>query len=171
MLRTIAAFAVLIAALFLERALIVPQWHCDIQMRTIRARTDEIERHGDSLGVYPAARENVRRLTSCLNVERDNVEAWMLLAANFLALDKKLEAAAAYREALKYDRRPELFFSLGLVELDLGQRDAAIKDLTTAATFNPNVTDAIVYDDVRQIVFNRVHDRQKQILARTGVSR
>ena len=47
------------------------------------------------------------------------------------------EAIDIYTRALRVDQRPEIYFDRGLARQRLGETDAAVADMATAARFNP----------------------------------
>lgn len=162
----IATAALLIAAYSVDRSVIAP-WRCSLEKARIKSRTEQIEQSTDSLARL-LARQNIDRLRLCIDLAPDDIESLMLLAANLMFLGRNADAADAYRAALRYDHRPELYLSLGLLELEINEDRLALRDLTAACTFNPNLIDEIADPAVRQAVAAAVYGRQKQILMRAG---
>jgi tetratricopeptide (TPR) repeat protein len=58
-------------------------------------------------------------------------------------------AVAAYQRALTIDRRPEIYLSLGIAQLDALDRRGAIESLVRAVAFDPARLGDIRYEDVR----------------------
>ncbi len=102
------------------------------------------------------ARKSVEQLSPCLAATPDDIDCYMLLAANYGIMEKNADAARMYRAALQYDRRPEIYLDLGLTLLNLSQREAAVNSLVSAVIFNPGLINEIPYFEVRNEVETRV---------------
>jgi tetratricopeptide (TPR) repeat protein len=106
---------------------------------------------GDPLHVAPIARANLVTLADCLQRRPGDVDFLMMRAANDRLLGNYADARSTYQEALRYDRRPELYYELGSVELQLGHRDEALETLyqavlfsrTYLASLSPDVVEAL----------------------------
>jgi tetratricopeptide (TPR) repeat protein len=83
------------------------------------------------------ARDNLRDLDHIASARRLEVSWYMLYAANCTLMDRWRDALDTYTRALGIDRRPEIYFNRGLAHLHLGESDAAVADMATAARFNP----------------------------------
>jgi tetratricopeptide (TPR) repeat protein len=59
-------------------------------------------------------------------------------------------AIAEYERALRIDRRPELYFRLGMARLAALERSAAIDSFTRACAFDPTMLADIPYEDIRR---------------------
>lgn len=68
-------------------------------------------------------------------------------------------AIADYRRALAIDHRPELYFNLGLAQLDALDREGAIDSLVTACAFDPARLAEIPYDEIRDETRRRIRAR------------
>lgn len=79
------------------------------------------------------AREAAQRVVACIEHARTDVNLYMLAAANYRALGRFDEALAMYRAALRYDRRPELYFNIGETYLAMGNAEEANRFLVAAA--------------------------------------
>ena len=71
------------------------------------------------------------------------------------ALGDDRAAIAAYQRALTIERRPELYFALGMAQLRALDRAAAIESLARACAFDPAWLAEIPYPDVREEVRTR----------------
>jgi hypothetical protein len=104
------------------------------------------------------AQANIEECRRCLRYDRGNVRFLMVLAANQQALRRYDAAMVTYQEALKYDKRPELYLQLGLVEAQLGLVDLARAHIAAAARFKGEflyaVTDGYLRDQVAGIISN-----------------
>jgi tetratricopeptide (TPR) repeat protein len=98
-----------------------------------------------------AARTTIEETTRCLQHAPASIGHYMLRAAALRMLGRYPEAAMDYRRALRIDRRAELYFNLGLTELDAGRTEQAADALTTAVfLFYPYV------DEIPQPMQDRV---------------
>jgi O-antigen ligase/predicted negative regulator of RcsB-dependent stress response len=128
---------VLIGAAFLIGRSALQPWQCNLTEKQIQARTSlTYDSVADPVQASRNAHENLAALEPCMDAAPNDVALYMLAAANQRLLGRDADAAAMYRRALQYDRRPELYYNLGVVELQLHQRDAAIADLLTAVSFS-----------------------------------
>jgi tetratricopeptide (TPR) repeat protein len=111
----------------------------------------------DTIKLDEAGRRNFRALAQLeqqalrlLEGCPENVPLIAIAAANAQLRGANERASALYREAMKYDHRPELYLQLGLVEGRMGNRSEALKYLVAAARFDPSVVRAI--DDPQLLV-------------------
>jgi O-antigen ligase len=127
---------VIVAAFMINRIALRP-WQCNVAEKEIQTRTSlTYDSVSDPIVASRNAHENLAALEPCLDAAPNDVALYMLAAANDRLIGRDADAATMYRRALHYDRRPELYYNLGVVELQLHQRDAAIADLLTAASFS-----------------------------------
>ena len=68
-------------------------------------------------------------------------------------------AIGDYRRALAIDHRPELYFNLGLAQLDALDRAGAIDSLVAACAFDPARLADIPYDEIRAETKRRLVER------------
>ncbi len=128
---------VVIGAAFLISRIALKPWQCNLTEKEIQARTSlTYDSVADPIQTSRNAHENLAALEPCLDVAPHDIALYMLAAANQRLIGRDADAATMYRRALQYDRRPELYYNLGVVELQLHQRDAAIADLLTAVSFS-----------------------------------
>jgi tetratricopeptide (TPR) repeat protein len=78
------------------------------------------------------ARQTIDETSRCLHHAPTNIGLYMIRAAALRMLGRYDEASMDYRRALRLDRRAELYFNLGLTELDAGREEKAADALTTA---------------------------------------
>lgn len=103
-----------------------------------------------------AARQNVDALWPCRGATCRDVGIDMLLAANYHILGQEDEAIRCYRDALRLDQRPEIYFNLAVSELASGDRNAAREDLVRAALFNRWILASIEDGVLRREVMTRL---------------
>jgi len=128
---------VVIGAAFLISRIALQPWQCNLTEEEIRTRTSlTYDSVTDPVQTSRNAHQNLAALETCLDVAPHDIALYMLAAANQRLIGRDADAATMYRRALQYDRRPELYYNLGVVELQLHQRDEAIADLLTAVSFS-----------------------------------
>ena len=88
-------------------------------------------------------RENLHDLNRVAPDRRLAPSWYMLYGGNLELVDRWREATDVYTRALAIDHRPEIYFNRGLGLLRLGQLDASIADMATAARFNPLLLEQI----------------------------
>ncbi|HMC22643.1 MAG TPA: hypothetical protein VKL19_12400, partial [Thermoanaerobaculia bacterium] len=95
------------------------------------------------------ARRVNAELIPCIEHCPAAVNAYMIAAANYAVLHRIPEAIVMYERALRYDRRPEIYFELGMAYLEVGQRDRAISALLVWRLFYARDTGVIFDPSVR----------------------
>jgi hypothetical protein len=145
-------------------------WHCNSVVASVAHSTNTAVAQKDTWEGRRLAEANARAIRECIDYSEDDVNARMLLALN-LRIAGALEAAAAqYQEALRWDRRPELYLELGNTQLALGKRDAAIENLAQAVAFSPALFNDIEDAEARIEIERRIGNRLAGIgnLVRNG---
>ena len=137
MIVLVRAAAVLVASLGIYRMAVVPLRSNlvlrEVELRTLTALTLDVQ-HAAVL-----ARTNLEELQRAAAGSQLDPSWYLLRGVNLEILERWQEAADAYTQALRIDDRPEIYVNRGLVMMRVGRMDAAIRDLATAARFDPNV--------------------------------
>ncbi|HEX8252181.1 MAG TPA: hypothetical protein VF846_03450 [Thermoanaerobaculia bacterium] len=135
--KVLAALVILtVAALAIRRHCYVPV-RCTIIAAEVERRTSRLSK-GASYDIAAGTRENLIRLQPCIDAVPWNVVYRDLAAANYQLREDHASMRAQYEAALRYDRRPELHFRLGLALLALGETEAADKHLYTGGVVWPD---------------------------------
>jgi len=154
-LRVVASLAVMIAAVAGSYRFCYLRHRCNLWgARADRTLTNLLS-NADQVSARIAARQIDEEMFHCIECWRTNVPSYMARAAALRMLDRLDEAAIAYRLALRYDRRAELYLNLGLTELDAGREEQAVDALTTAVLLQFSYVDTIpepMQTRVRKIV-------------------
>lgn len=146
----LALSAVLAAAAFAAiRDISYTPVRCNDVLMNVGDQTATMLTWTDQVMVTVTARENLARLEPCRRKLPWNVNLHMLIAANYAARDMHEEAVNEYREALRYDRRPEIYLSLGTELVKTGRVDEAIEPLTIAYTINKDSIYEITTQDIQ----------------------
>jgi tetratricopeptide (TPR) repeat protein len=140
MLRLSARVAAVIAALVALQFLCVVPYRGNLELRAISERSALAQSSEAATGAV-MARQNLDDLDRVAAARRLDPAWYMLYAANCSLLGRLPAAVDAYTRALAIDDRPELYINRGELLLRLGRTDAAIRDLVTAARFDPAVVE------------------------------
>jgi tetratricopeptide (TPR) repeat protein len=114
------------------------------------------------------ARRNLEQLQPCFAAPCRNVPLLFLAAVNYRTTGRNEVALSLYQEALRYDRRPEIYANIADTYAVLGNREAAYENYLTAAMFHVQWIRAI--DDgelrvrVREAVLARYPEDESQII-------
>ncbi|HKS22571.1 MAG TPA: hypothetical protein VJZ76_07225 [Thermoanaerobaculia bacterium] len=133
--------AVAVAAFAINRLCIRPYRgaavEVEVQQRSAVAESSDHQR------AVIIVRDNLRDLDRVAPGRRLAVSWYMLYGFNLAIVDRWDDATDVYTRALAIDHRPEIYFNRGLGRLHLGQIDAGVADMATAARFNPYLLDQI----------------------------
>ena len=150
-LRVIASIAIGAAAVWSVYRLCYLRYACNLTEARAQARLTRLLAVSDQATARIVARQSIEEMTPCVECAPANVTPYMIRAAALRMLGRPAEAAMDYRRALHVDRRAELYFNLGLTELDAGREEQAADALTTAVfIFYPYI------DDIPQPMQERV---------------
>jgi tetratricopeptide (TPR) repeat protein len=133
----IRVVALAIGALTMERGCVLP-FLCNRQIRVIQRRTEAAMDY-PAVRAAVVARENIERMNRVIGGCSTDVNAQLLFAANAKLIGDTRGQFEHLDAALEIDQRPELYYDRGMASLALGRIDAAVKDLATAARFNPTL--------------------------------
>lgn len=155
----IAGLLLLVAATAyaLHRWTIVP-WRCSLAASRASAALQDVDAANDYVKLR-VARSVIASLAGCERVSPPNVQIDYTRAEALALLGDHRAAIAGYQRALTIDRRPEIYFDLGMSHLQLLDRQAAVDDLAHAVAFDPARLDEISAGDLRSEVETRVRER------------
>jgi tetratricopeptide (TPR) repeat protein len=128
----VRAAALAAAALGIDRLCIEPHRAAMVEAAVERRST-----------AAESAGENLRDLDRIASARRLAPSWYLLYGGNCMMMERWPEAIDVYTRALRIDQRPEIYFDRGLARLRLGETDAAVADIATAARFNPLILDQI----------------------------
>ncbi|HXI14014.1 MAG TPA: hypothetical protein VNM92_15420 [Thermoanaerobaculia bacterium] len=118
-------------------------YRCSVLAKEVRSETLHALEIADTPSGKLLARSNLERLSVCSGASLLQGDHYMIVAVNRRILGRFDEAIEGYELALGRDRRPEIYFQIGLTELERGNRDAALRNLTLAASFSRSYLDSI----------------------------
>jgi tetratricopeptide (TPR) repeat protein len=128
--------------------LVVAPYRCNIAKPRIQRTTMQVF-DSSSFAREPTARANIALLRGFLETRRSDVDLYMLLAANERILARNEDAIATYTRALAFDKRPEIYYNIGMLHLGNGRRGEAITNLYQAVLFDRTFMDDVPYEDVK----------------------
>ncbi len=149
----ISVAVVLSAVVAIRRVSYLPA-ECNSTIAVTVARLDRMSRQANDTQMI-GARENIDRLAPCRTGMPWNVETRVLTATNYAILGNDEEALRIYKDALRVDRRSEIYYNVGVELLKLGRVDEAMEPLTIGCLFDTTRLAALP-DDVRQRVIDRM---------------
>jgi len=164
MRRNALALAVaVLAGLALHRLVVVP-WRCNLLERRVSISTEKAWPLRGSHEAREIAERNLSLLGDCPRLCRTNVNLALLEATSFRLLNRDSVAASLLENALRYERRPELYFSLGMTQLDVGSREAALQNFIRAGTFaGTSGFDEIPDPDIQARAYAAVARHQREL--------
>lgn len=99
-----------------------------------------------------SARENVDAVLRSIRACPREPNFYMIAAANYRILRRHDEAASMYEATLLLERRPEIYFQLGLTRVEMGMNIEAVENFTRACRFVPTLIEQVpahLREDVR----------------------
>ena len=153
-LKAIAVAAVWVFAIWMIYTTCAVPLRCNaIEDQVERSMLATADASADPLILNVRARNNLARLRPCLE-GCSSVNRMMLAAYDLRILHRYADALSLYEQAMRIDRRSELYLNLGLTEIEAGRPDAGVEHLFTACVYNPDLINEVsAYHDV---VKNRV---------------
>lgn len=149
---TLVALVAAVAAFGLWRTVFLP-FECNIEQSAVRATITEANRRGEAFESAMTMRHHIATVTHCLELDPTNVELWMEKAALARLVDDDETAVSAYRSALRYDHRPEIYWNIGTVEFHEKHRREAIEAWAHACILNAFLLHALrEYGTVDEVV-------------------
>src|SRR5947209_6842035 len=132
----LAALAVIAGAAWITLRFAYDPFIAEGKKLQLKNRTEQVLAMGDPYRAAPIAREDLAKIGEYLPKRPGDVDYLMMRGANDRVLGNYEEARASYQEALRYDRRPELYSELGVTELQMGRRAEALDALFQAVLFS-----------------------------------
>ena len=108
---------------------------------------------------YQTARQIREDLHDCECVSPPDPSIPMTLGAAAEAVDDPRTAIMEYQRALQLDRRPEIYFHLGLAQQETLNHSAALENIIRACAFDPVRLKDIPYDEMRKETAQRLRER------------
>ncbi|HEX8617345.1 MAG TPA: hypothetical protein VF911_07155 [Thermoanaerobaculia bacterium] len=152
LMRALGLLAVAAAAAVALHRDVYQQYRVNAEYPKLLADTLWAQAHLDSLETSSIARGTLERARELREKSYGDVRLDLIAAANCGILERFDEGIGYCTEALRRDRRPEIFFTRGELQMQAGRRDLAIADFVAAAEFTPIYLDELTDSSVRQEV-------------------
>lgn len=151
---------------------VVPS-RCNIEEKRLQVRTSELISLQQSGTLYLSERAAslAARARRHLQACPSNLNLYLIAAANETVAGRNEAALDLYQRALEIDRRPEIYFNIGLTMLDLGLQHDAVRILGRAGMFAPQFITEIPDPIIRAEAYAIVHRREVSIQRRTHQNR
>ena len=167
-----AILAILISSAFLLGAYRIawPEYRCNLMLSRIKSVMEHQDNRSDFRTITMARRNLELLIQDCAKCRTQRVDYLLMKGNNEVLLHQHTGALATYRQALQFDRRPEIYLNIGLTEIDRGNYPGGLDNLITACAFNfamntdlpePAKTDVAtrVNGDRQQIIDNLKRNR------------
>lgn len=159
LIRFVTAAAIAAVAIAAVWRLAWMPWRCSAEHRELQYATNRLDaQNGDVLRRQALA--NAAAAQRCALVEQTNVGLYVLAAENYRLAEDWPDAIEMLTTALRYDRRPELYYGVGVIRLSMGQVKESEAPLVQAGLFDPYTTANIPASDVRDRVMTEVGQRR-----------
>lgn len=155
----IVAIAVALSVVPFWFLAVVP-WGCNVTTKEMEAAMTEALRGNPQARAYLVA--NTGKAERCRKHVRHDQSLNVAVASAYSLTGRSAEALAVYEDALRYDRRPEIYFNIGGIYLKTGYSEKAFDNFLTAARFNPGLADRISGDTMKSRVKYELAQRQKK---------
>jgi tetratricopeptide (TPR) repeat protein len=139
--RVAIAAVIVLSALAIHRLVWVPL-RCDIEARALEERTVDALSRTDGTKMI-LARETLERAGKASEQCGEDLHLYMIRGASLRILRRSEEAEAMFREALRIDRRPEIYLQLGLAQVESGKDTEAVESFRTAVEFQPIIMEQV----------------------------
>ena len=134
-LRTIALVAIAALSLFALQRWCVEPFACNRVKGRVEPEIVAIAALPDNIELTIRARAMGEQIRRCLDHAPHDVDLHMEAAAVDQILHRPNDAITEYAEALQYDRRPELYLNLGLMQYQMGDKQGATQTLAHSLAF------------------------------------
>ena len=150
-LRVVASLAIAAVAASAIVRLCWQPWLCNQEEGRVEKWILKNVDSAATISVRIAARGQLERIDGCIRADPTIVNRYMLKAALLRMLNRPAEAAETYRDALRIDRRPELWLGLGETQLQTQQIEPAIENLMNATLLSIHLI-----SDIPEPYFSRI---------------
>ena len=138
--RTIAATTILVSACLLIYALSIQPYRANILKERVEHEFEALRRASmrqpPSFEPLRTARARVAEIRDALRYSPTDVDLHLELAAHQRLLTKLDAQIATYNRVLSFHRRPEIFQTLALAELETGRLETAVEQFSHAVAFD-----------------------------------
>jgi hypothetical protein len=112
------------------------EYQCNLTLSRIKSVMEHQDNRSDFRTMTMARRNLELLIQDCAKCRTQRVDYLLMKGNNEVLVHQYTGALATYRQALQFDRRPEIYLNIGLTELDRGNYAEGVRNLTTACGFN-----------------------------------
>ena len=159
MRRVLAGILAAAAAVGIWTFSIVP-YRCNLAKKRIIRLSAAALAETDATRAAKNAARNLALTQECRRRLPRDIDFIILAAANRRILGDFEGAIGDYRTAVQVEERPELYFELGITQLEAGDRAGAVDSFTRAVLFRPQHIADVTDPEVRAAVVARVFDKR-----------
>lgn len=164
-MKSLRILAVTVAGLLASWGIYRLAWipfRCNLDLQQALLQTEYAARSSDGYNATVAARANLGILLPCAQLCPWDVRARFIAAWNLRILGRHGHAIELYEQALKYDRRPEIYVELGNAQMEAGHEEAAFRSLLQAGRFDRFSLTRVDRADVRARVETTLESESKR---------
>jgi tetratricopeptide (TPR) repeat protein len=160
-----ATLSVAVALVIWQR--ILPRYECSAQKKKAELWLESASEAGSFDRRISVARGVIPRLMHCVENDPSDYEALFLLGVARYEAGQREAAMQAFSVALALNERPEIYTSLGIMQLETGQATAARENLLRAASFNIAFSGEVEASLAAEL-YAEVEKRRERLRARIG---
>lgn len=154
-IKLVVVLAVVAVFSFAIADLVVEPLQCNVDKKRIQSEARQMFSMGVGPAVAQRAHDNIRILRFCAERDPRDVDVYMTIAAEERVLGRFSDAELMYEQALRYDRRPEIYFNLGMVQLAQDHPEA-VASFVRASSFDLNLVNHIPQPAIADAVVSAV---------------
>lgn len=139
--KILSAVALIAGGVTIHHVVVIP-WRCNLEEQRLQDATiAAMNQRGGRAAV--TARENLGAVMEAIADCPRGPNFYMIAAANYRIVRRLEDAAAMYEMTLTMERRPEIYFQLGLTRAEMGMHDEAIANFVKACRFVPVLVEQV----------------------------
>ena len=170
LIRLLLALAIVaVAALAIYRGPVL-RYRCNLDKRRAASIADTALTAPSEYERVELGRRAIELTNRWIDVFPADYELYITRGGAEEAAGMKERALQSYQQAYALNQRPEVLLYQALVQFDLGQPDAAMVNLTKAATFNLNVS-RYVDSHTKQVIADAAKAREARLTAAARAKR
>lgn len=163
----VAAALCLTVALVIRRD-IVTRYQCSAEKKRTQLWMDSARQSETLDGRMAVARGAIPRLMRCVESDPSDYEALFLLGVAHSEAGQKEAAMRSFEAALALNERPEIYASMGILQLEAGRPEEGRSNLLHAAYFNFYMMADLVAPPFNRELYNAAEARRQRLAAEKG---
>jgi tetratricopeptide (TPR) repeat protein len=164
LIRLLVAMAIVATAAITVYRGPVQRYRCNLDKRRAATMVDTAMKAPSEYERVELGRHAIDLANQWLERYPADYELYITRGGGEEAAGMKERALQSYRQAYALNQRPEVLLYMALVQFDQGQPEAAMVNITKAATFNLAVT-RFVDPATKELLDQAAHDREERLTA------